>query len=113
MPASQSIRQKEAANVELDLADAAVHPGQARAVNGKHELAIAAWKAAVDRSPLTAFDARAKRLYEIALSFQALSMPAEARRNLDSALREARDPDLRAKITSALRSSPLPAVLVL
>jgi hypothetical protein len=100
--ASRSIRKKEAANVELDLADALSTLGQARAVNGKHELAIAAWKAAVDRSPLTAFDARAKRLFEIALSFQALSMPAEARRHFDSALREARDPDLRAKIQAAL-----------
>ncbi|HVR83762.1 MAG TPA: tetratricopeptide repeat protein [Planctomycetota bacterium] len=100
--ASRTIRHKEAANAELDLADALSTLGQIRAANGKHELAIAAWKAAVDHSPLTLFDVRAKRLYDVALSFRALNMPAEARRHLESALREARDPDLRAKIQSAL-----------
>jgi len=100
--ASRAIRQKEAANDELDLADALATLGQVRAANGKHELAIAAWKAAVDHSPLTLFDLRAKRLYDIALSFRALDMPAEARRHLESALREARDPDLRVKIQDAL-----------
>jgi len=101
-PASRSIRVKEAANTELDLADALSTLGQIRAANGKHELAIAAWKAAIDHSPLTLFDLRAKRLYDAALSFLALNMPAEARRHLDSALREARDPDLRVKIQNAL-----------
>lgn len=100
--ASQTIRLKEAGNAELDLADALATLGQIRAANGKHELAIAAWKAAVDHSPLTLFDVRAKRLYDIALSFRALDMPAEARRHLESALREARDPDLRVKIQDAL-----------
>lgn len=100
--AARTIRLKDAANAELDLADALSTLGQARAVNGKHELAIAAWKAAVDHSPLTQFDARAKRQLEIALSFQALLMPAEARRTLEAALREARDPDLRARIQAAL-----------
>jgi tetratricopeptide (TPR) repeat protein len=100
--AARTIRRKDSANAELDLADALSTLGQARAVNGRHELAIAAWKAAVDHSPLTLFDVRAKRLYEIALSYQALSMPAEARRHLESALREARDPDLRAKLQAAL-----------
>jgi tetratricopeptide (TPR) repeat protein len=100
--ASRSIRQKEAANAELDLADALATLGEIRASNGKHELAIAAWKSAVDHSPLTLFDVRAKRLYDIALSFRALSMPAEARRHLEWGLREARDPDLRAKLQAAL-----------
>lgn len=101
-PASRSIRKKETANAELDLADALSTLGEIRASNGKHELAIAAWKSAVDHSPLTLFDVRARRLYDIALSFRALSMPAEAQRNLEAALREAHDPDLRAKIQGAL-----------
>jgi len=100
--ASRTIRLKESGNAELDLADALATLGQVRAATGKHELAIAAWKAAVDHSPLTLFDLRAKRLYDIALSFRALDMPAEARRTLESALREARDPDLRVKIQDAL-----------
>ncbi|HLY72560.1 MAG TPA: tetratricopeptide repeat protein [Planctomycetota bacterium] len=100
--ASRTIRQKQVAGTELDLADALATLAEIRAANGKHELAIAAWKAAVDHSPLTLFDVRARRLYDIALSFRALSMPAEARRHLEAALREARDPDLRAKIESAL-----------
>jgi len=100
--ASRTIRLKQAAGAELDLSDALATLGEIRAANGKHEHAIAAWKAAVDHSPLTLFDVRAKRLYDIALSFRALSMPAEARRHLESALLEARDPDLRAKIQAAL-----------
>jgi tetratricopeptide (TPR) repeat protein len=100
--AARTIRLKEAANAELDLADALATLGEIRACNGKHEHAIAAWKAAVDHSPLTLFDVRAKRLYDMALSFRALNMPAEARRHLESALREARDADLRAKIQTAL-----------
>ncbi len=100
--AARSIRQKEAANAELDLADALATLAQARSINGKHELAIAAWKAGIDHTPLTLFDVRAKRVYEIGFSYKALNMPAEARRYLDAALREARDPDLRAKIQAAL-----------
>ena len=100
--AARSIRLKEAANAELDLADAFATLGEIRATNGKHETAIAAWKAAVSHTPLTLFDVRAKRLHLVALSFKALSMPAEARRHLDSALREARNPDLRAKIEAEL-----------
>jgi tetratricopeptide (TPR) repeat protein len=101
-PAARSIRLKEAGVAELDLADALATLGEVRACNGKHELAVAAWKAAVDHSPLTLFDVRARRLLDMALSFRALNMPAEARRHLDWALREARDPDLRAKIEAAL-----------
>jgi len=101
-PAARSIRQKEAGAAELDLADALATLGEVRACNGEHELAVAAWKAAVDHSPLTLFDVRARRLLDMGLSFRALNMPAEARRHLDWALREARDPDLRAKIEAAL-----------
>lgn len=97
-PALKTIRAAELKDAELDLADALGTLGQARAANGRHELAIAAWKAARDHYPLTEFDVRAKRLLEIALSCRALRMPAEARRNLDAALLEARDPDLRARI---------------
>ena len=101
-PAVRAIRQSELKDAELDLADTLGTLGQARAANGRHDLAIAAWKAARDHYPLTEFDVRAKRALEIALSCRALSMPAEARRHLDLALREAKDPDLRARIEAAL-----------
>jgi tetratricopeptide (TPR) repeat protein len=101
--ALRSIRGTEVKNAELDLADALGTLGQARAANHRHDLAIAAWKAARDHYPLTEFDVRAKRSLEIALSCRALDMPAEARRNLESALKEARDPDLRARIESQLK----------
>jgi tetratricopeptide (TPR) repeat protein len=101
-PAVRAIRQSELKDAELDLADALGTLGQARAANEHHDLAIAAWKAARDHYPLTEFDVRAKRSYEIALSCRALNMPAEARRHLDVALREAKDPDLRARIEAAI-----------
>ncbi len=103
LAALREVRRKEARFAELDLADAFGTLGQARAANGKHDLAIAAWRAARDHYPLTQFDSRARRSYEIALSFRSLNMPAEARRNLEEALREARDPDLRSRIQSALK----------
>ena len=98
----RAIRQAELKDAQMDLADALGTLGQARAANEHHDLAIAAWKAARDHYPLTEFDVRAKRAYEIALSCRALNMPAEARRHLDLALREAKDPDLRARIEAAL-----------
>lgn len=102
-PGVRAIRQSELKDAEMDLADALGTLGQARAAAGRHDIAIAAWKAARDHYPLTEFDVRAKRSYEIALSCRALNMPAEARRHLDLALREARDPDLRARIEAALK----------
>jgi tetratricopeptide (TPR) repeat protein len=102
-PAVRTIRLAELKDAELDLADALGTLGQARAANQKHDLAIAAWQAARDHYPLTEFDVRAKRLLEIALSCRSLNMPAEARRHLDAALREAKDPDLRARIESAIQ----------
>jgi tetratricopeptide (TPR) repeat protein len=102
-PALRALRQSEFKDAELDLADALGTLGQARAANDRHELAIAAWKAARDHYPLTEFDSRAKRLLEIARSCRALNMPAEARRHLEIALREARDPALRSKIEAAMK----------
>lgn len=102
-PALRQIRLSEMKDAEWDLADALGTLGQARAANARHDLAIAAWKAARDHYPLTEFDVRAKRSMEIALSCRALNMPAEARRNLESALHEARDPDLRTRIESLLK----------
>jgi Tetratricopeptide repeat len=102
-PAVRAIRQSELKDAEMDLADALGTLGQTRAANAHHDLAIAAWKAARDHYPLTEFDVRAKRAYEIALSCRALNMPAEARRHLDVALREAKDPDLRARIEAAIK----------
>ena len=101
-PSVRSIRQSELNAAEIDLADALGTLGQTRAANSHHDLAIAAWKAACDHYPLTEFDARARRFLEIALSCRALNMPVEARTHLDVALREARDPDLRARIEAAL-----------
>lgn len=102
-PALRQFRQKELRDAERDLADSLATLGQALAANGRHDRAIASWKAARDHYPLTEFDIRAKRLHEIALSCRALNMPVEARANLDAALREARDPDLRERIQSSLR----------
>jgi len=102
-PAVRQLRQKELAALELDLADALGTLGQARAADGNHPEAVAAWKASVDHYPLTEFDARAKRHYEIALSLRHMSMPAEARKHLNQALAQVRDPALRAKIEAALK----------
>lgn len=101
-PTVRALRQKELHDAEMDLADALGTLGQARAANNHHDLAIAAWQAARDHYPLTEFDVRARRLLEIAVSCRALNMPGEAHRNLEAALREAHDPDLRASIESAL-----------
>jgi tetratricopeptide (TPR) repeat protein len=101
-PALRTLRQSELKDAELDLADSLGTLGQARAANSHHDLAIAAWRAARDHYPLTEFDARARRSLEIAQSCRALNMPAEARRHLETALREAKDPDLRSKIEAAL-----------
>lgn len=90
------------ARAERDLAYALGTLGQARAAQGRHALAISAWKASYDHLPLTDADPRARRLLEIALSCRALSMPAEARKHLESASREARDHALRARIEEAL-----------
>jgi tetratricopeptide (TPR) repeat protein len=101
--AVRQLRQKELAALELDLADALGTLGQARAADGRHELAVAAWKASLDHYPLTEFDARARRHYEIGLSLRQMSMPAEARKHLEQALGQARDPALRARIEASLK----------
>ena len=101
-PALRTIRQADLKDAAMDLADAFGTLGQAMAANGHHVPAISAWKAACDHYPLTEFDTRAKRLIEIAHSFRALSMPSEARRHLELALREAKDPDLRSRIEAEL-----------
>lgn len=102
-PALRELKHKGLRGQQRDLAYALGTLGQARAANGKHALAIAAWKGSYDHFPLTDFDARARRLYEMALSSRAMDMPAEARRHLERALAEARDPSLRAKIQGELR----------
>jgi tetratricopeptide (TPR) repeat protein len=100
-PGVRALRQKELARAELDLADALGTLGQVRAARGRHERAVAAWRAALDHYPLTEHDARARRHLEIAASLRALSMPAEARRHLERARAEARDPALRERIEAA------------
>ncbi len=90
--------QADLRRAEFDLALGLGTLGQARAANKKDPMAVAAWKASFDILPLTEFDLRARRLLEIALACRRLSMPAEARANFDRALREARDPALRARI---------------
>jgi tetratricopeptide (TPR) repeat protein len=99
----RAIKGRDLPRLERDLAHGLGTLGQARAANGKHDLAVAAWTASYRHLPVTAFDFRAKRLYEIALSRRALAMPAEARASLEAALREAKDPALREKIEAALR----------
>ncbi len=101
-PAVRAVRQKEVRSAELDLADALATLGQVRAAAARHDLAVAAWKAAIAHTPLTQFDLRARRYYDIAQSCKALNMPAEARRHLQAGLSEVRDPDLRARLEAAL-----------
>ncbi|HXG59918.1 MAG TPA: tetratricopeptide repeat protein [Planctomycetota bacterium] len=102
-PGIRAVRQKELARAELDLADALGTLGQVRAARGRHDLAVAAWRAALDHYPLTEADARARRHLEIASSLRALSMPAEARRHLERARAEVRDPALRERIEAELK----------
>lgn len=102
-PALRSIRHREAIRQERDLAHALGTLGQAQAANDKHVLAIASWKASYYHFPLTSFDSRAKRLYEIGLSCRAIGMPAEARTHLRKALGDVRDDALREKIEKALK----------
>jgi tetratricopeptide (TPR) repeat protein len=102
-PARRAAREKELSWKERDWAYALGTLGQARAAGGKHALAIAAWKASCDHLPLTEPDARARRLREIGLAYRAQGMPAEATQHLEQALREARDPALRAKIEESLK----------
>ncbi|MFN3487062.1 MAG: tetratricopeptide repeat protein, partial [Planctomycetota bacterium] len=97
-PGVRALRHKELAQAELDLADALGTLGQVRAARGRHDLAVAAWRAALDHYPLTEHDARARRHLEIAASLRTLGMAAEARRHLEQAKAEARDPALRERI---------------
>ena len=101
-PSMRALRGRDLPRLERDFAHALGTLGQARAANGKHDLAIAAWKASYDHLPLTAADFRAKRLYEIGMACRELRMPAEGRGYFDRALAEAADPALRAKIQAAL-----------
>ena len=102
-PARRTALERELSWKERDLAYALGTLGQARSAGGKPALAIAAWKASCDHLPLTDADVRARRLHEIGLAYRAQEMPAEARRHLEKALREARDPALRAKIEESLK----------
>jgi tetratricopeptide (TPR) repeat protein len=103
LEAVKARRRKEHRDAELDLADALATLGQARAANGRHDLAVAAAKAALDHYPLTESDARARRHLEIALSSRALGMAAQALEHLDRARGEARDPALLKRIEDAAK----------
>ena len=102
-PSMRALKSRDLPALERDLAHGLGTLGQARAAAGRHELAVAAWKASYDHFAVTAFDFRAKRLFEIALSCRALAMPAEGRRHLERALGEVKDAALRAKIEAALK----------
>ncbi len=102
-PSRRQALERDAARKERDLGHALGTLGQARAACGKHPMAIAAWRSSYDHLPLTDADSRARRLYEIGLSYRALEQPEEARGHLVRALREARDPALRSKIEEALK----------
>ncbi|HYF00993.1 MAG TPA: tetratricopeptide repeat protein [Planctomycetota bacterium] len=95
-------RSRALPSMERDLAHALGTLGQACRANGKPVPAIGAFKASYDHFPVNAFDARAKRLLEIGLCYRQLAMPAEARRHLERARVEARDPTLQARIDEAL-----------
>ena len=99
---AEAPRSRDLPRLERDLAHALGTLGQASRANGKFVPAVAAFKASYDHFPVDAFDARAKRLYEIGLCYRSLSMPAEARRHLERARAEARDPSLQARIDDAL-----------
>lgn len=104
-PALRAVRAREAAKRERDLAHALGTLGQARAANGRHELAIAAWKASYAHFPLTAFDSRAKRLLETGLSYRTLGNHAQAREHLRQALavsKQGKDEKLRTRIAEEL-----------
>ncbi len=103
VPAFRASRQREALRAERDLAHALGTLGQARAANGQHAAAIAAWKASYDHLPLTDAYFRAKRLLEMGLSYRAAGMPAEGRSHLQRALAESPDPAQKTAIESALR----------
>lgn len=103
VPAIRAVRQREALRAERDLAHALGTLGQARAANGSHATAIAAWKASYDHLPLTESYFRAKRLHEMGLSYRAAGMPAEGRVHLERALSESRDPAQKSAIEAALR----------
>jgi len=102
-PAIRAVRRRETLRAERDLAHALGTLGQARAANGRHDLAVAAWKASYDHFPLTESAFRARRLLEMGLSYRALGMPAEGRAHLERALAESRDPAQRAAIEAELR----------
>ena len=103
VPAFRAGKQGEALRAERDLAHALGTLGQARAANGRHEDAIAAWTASYDHLPPTDSFFRAKRLLEKGLSYRALGRPAEGRAHLERALAESRDPAQKAAIEAALR----------
>jgi tetratricopeptide (TPR) repeat protein len=102
-PSIRALKGRDLPRLERDLAHGLGTLGQVRAALAKHDLAVAAFKASYDHFPVTAFDFRAKRLYEIGLSCRALSMPAEGRRHLERARTEARDAALLEKIEAALK----------
>jgi len=95
--------QEELKNVDLNVASAFGTLGQARSANGRHELAIAAWKASLDVMALDEFDRRARRLLDIGVSYEKLSMPREARLHYAQGLEVARDPALRARLEERLK----------
>lgn len=102
VPALRAIRKREELRAERDYAHALGTLGQARAANGRHEPAIAAWKASYDRFPPTESYFRAKRLLEIGLSYRALGVASESRSHLERALAETTDPAQKAAVEAAL-----------
>ena len=101
--AARRARERDIRHAGLDLAFALGTLGQARLAGGNHAMAVSAWKASYDHLPLTEGDLRARRLLLIARSCREMEMPNEAQATLRKALREARDPDLKKEIETALR----------
>jgi len=90
----------------------AVHPGPGPRGERQARTGHPRVEAAVDAAP-HGLRRPGEAPLEIALSFQALSMPPEARRNLDSASARPATPTSARRSRRPSRSSPLPAVLVL
>lgn len=88
---------------EWALAQAYGTLGQVRYLKAEYTLAISAFCASLDTAPLTAFDFRAKRLYEIALAYKKLDERSQARIYLKKALQIVKDQDLKSKIQEELK----------
>jgi tetratricopeptide (TPR) repeat protein len=81
--------------------------GEARLRLGKYTLAISSWEAAISIIPLTKFDLRAKRLYEIGLAYKNLKETQKAGHYFRQAIDLVKDSELKSKIQKEILDSPV------